>query len=264
MSFDTLFDGIFLVPFLNGLLLAVFVPVLGAYSRLRGELLASLGVTQVAAAGVGLAALLDMSTTAGALLAAAIAAGTKSSIGREGSNDAYAVMLLAGWGAGILLAANTARGDELARALLQGQIYFTGRPHLWGILLVTALAAVLMRWLSPKLLVGCLFPDHNVANDIDRRHDLVFDVLVAATLSLAAIVVGVMGAFALIVLPPWVAFLHARSWRSTVTVSVLVGLVAFGIAFVLAILLDQPFGPVLVVVLLGASLGRLLGAGSQP
>lgn len=259
MSTDVLLDPIFAVPFINGLLLALMLPLVGAYARLRGELLASLGVTQMAAAGVGLGAFLGTNIIVGALLASALAAGVKALAGRQGGNDAYAVMLLAGWGTGLLLAANTTRGDELARALLQGQIYFTTGTHLWAIALVLAVGVAALPWLSPRLLLGCFFPDHYVANGIATpRHDLVFDVLLATTLALSAIVVGVMGAFALVILPPWVAFRIARSWHSTLVLSALVGTAAYVVAFVVAILFDQPFGPVLVSSLLVAALGRFV------
>ena len=259
MNVSTLFDPIFLVPFFNGLLLALLLPIVGAYARLRGELLASLGVTQMAAAGVGLGAFLGANVMLGALLAAGVAASMKAIAGRQGGNDAYAVMLLAGWGAGLLLAANTTRGDELARALLQGQIYFTRGVHLQTIGAVVALAGLVMPWLSPRLLLGCFFPDYYLANGITTpRHDLVFDILLATTLALSAIVVGVMGAFALVILPPWVSFRFAQSWRSTLALAALVGTVSYTAAFGVAILFDQPFGPVLVVLLLVASLGRLL------
>ena len=46
-----LFDDLFLQPFLTGLGLAVLLPLLGCYLRLRDEWLAALTYAQVAAAG---------------------------------------------------------------------------------------------------------------------------------------------------------------------------------------------------------------------
>jgi len=51
VTVDVLFDPLFLAPFLTGRLLAVLLALLGPYSRMRGEWLASLGVAQAAAAG---------------------------------------------------------------------------------------------------------------------------------------------------------------------------------------------------------------------
>lgn len=259
MRFDLLFDPIFLVPFINGVWLALLLPLLGTYARLRGELLASLGVAQVAAAGIGLAAFLGFSVALGPLVAILLAATVKTLAGRHAGNDAYAVMLLAGWSAALLLAANTTRGDELARALLEGQIYFTHLPHFWSLAAIGIVSAAAAPWLSPRVLLGCFFPDHYIANGVPNpRHALVFDALLATALAVGATVVGVMGAFALVVVPPWVAFRFAGGWRSTLVASASIGLGAYVASFALAIVFDQPYGPVLVLMLLVAALGRLV------
>ena len=225
---DVLFDPLFLAPFLNGLLLAVLLALLGPYSRMRGEWLASLGVAQAAAAGLLLGALVDGAATLGALLAAAAAAVAKTLLGRRSGNDGYAVMLLVGWSAALLLAANTARGEDLSRALLEGQLYFTGTPELFTIAAVLAIAAVTLGTLSRSLLLGCLLPDRFVDHRRPAaRYDLTFDVLVAISLALAATVVGVMAAFALVFIPAWVAFRLAGSWRSALTWSLALGTLAY-------------------------------------
>ncbi len=258
MRFDALFEPIFLVPFVNGLWLALLLPLIGAYARLRGELLASLGVAQVAAAGIGLGVFLGISVALGPLMAILVAVTVKTVTGRQAGNDAYVVMLLAGWSMALLLAANTTRGDELARALLEGQIYFTGLVHFWSLAALGMAATAVMPWLSPRILLGCFFPDHFVANGIQSpRHNLVFDGLLATAIAVAATVVGVMGAFALVVVPPWVAFRFAHGWRSTMRASVAIGSAAYVLSFALAIVFDQPYGPVLVVTLLVAAAARL-------
>ena len=58
MSTSEVFDPLFLLPFVNGLLLALLLPLLGAFVRLREEWLASLGLAQVSAAAVVLGAIL--------------------------------------------------------------------------------------------------------------------------------------------------------------------------------------------------------------
>ncbi|MCU0255449.1 MAG: metal ABC transporter permease [Vicinamibacterales bacterium] len=258
MSVGAIFDPLFVVPFVNGLLLALLLPVLGAYARLRDEWLASLGVAQTAAAGVVVGSVFSGGVTLVALAAAALAAATKALLGR-GGNDLYGVMILLGWALALLVAANTAHGDDLARALIQGQLYFTDHPHLHGLLAVGLAVGLLQPWVSSRLLLGRFFPDHFRANGIARpHHDLVFDVLLAVTLALAATTIGVMGAFALVFIPPWVTFRLARGWHRTVTWSVVLGLGAYGVSFAAAIVFDQPYGPVLVVTLLATAFLRLL------
>ena len=257
MTLAAILDPIFLAPFCNGLLLAAVLPVIGAYSRLRGEWLASLGIGQAVAAGVVLGAFFQLPWGAGGLLAASLAALAKTRLGRHSGDDTYAVMLLAGWSLALLLAANTAHGDDLSRALLQGQIYFTNTSDLAGIVLAVLVVIGLLPWVSRRLLLGCFFPEHFAANGIaNPRHELVFDLMAAITLALAASVVGVMGAFALVFVPPWVAFRLARGWRRTVAWSAALGVGAYLLSFALAIALDQPYGPILVATLLAVSAVR--------
>jgi zinc transport system permease protein len=259
VTFRDLFDGMFLLPFLNGLLLAVLLPLVGAHVRLREEWLASLGLAQAAAAGVVLAAFWVGPVALVALAAAVIAAAGKSLLGHKG-NDAYALMLLLGWTAALLLAANSAHGEDLSRALVQGQLYFTDRDHLQGLVAIAVVQVGLLPWLAPRLLLGRFFPDYFAANgQPNPHHDLVFDVLVAVTLALAATAIGVMAAFALVFLPPWVAFRFARGWFRTIALGIGLSLAAYLVAFVLAIRFDQPFGPVLVGALLLVGVARAFG-----
>jgi len=258
VNLTLVFDRLFLLPFLNGLALALLLPLLGCYIRLREEWLAALGLAQVAAAGVVLGGIVLEPVLLVALAAAALAAAAKALVGRTG-NDAYAVMILFGWSAALLAAANSVHGDDLSRALIQGQLYFTGLQHLEGLAGLVLLTAAILPWISRRLLVGRFFPDLFRANGLAKpHHDLVFDLLVAVTLAFAATAIGVFAAFALVFIPPWIAFRFAPGWKKTLIGSVGVAVVCYMIAFAAAIALDQPFGPVLVAVLLVASLGRLL------
>jgi zinc transport system permease protein len=256
MTLADVWDAMFLLPFLNGLLLAVLLPLVGAHVRLRDEWLASLGLAQAAAAGVVLAAFWVGPVALVALAAAALAALAKSLLGHKG-NEAYALMLLVGWTAALLLAANSAHGDDLSRALVQGQLYFTGAAHLQALTAVALIQFGLLPWLAPRLLLARFFPDHFAANgQPNPRHELVFDVLVAVTLALAATAIGVMAAFAVVFLPPWIAFRFARGWFRTIALGIAISVAGYLAAFLLALRFDQPIGPVLVGVLLALGLVR--------
>jgi zinc transport system permease protein len=63
-----------------------------------------------------------------------------------------------------------------------------------------------------------------------------------------------MAAFALVLVPAWIAFRIAIGWGRTLAWSVLIGLLAYLVGFAVALLLDQPFGPTLVTVLLAFAL----------
>jgi zinc transport system permease protein len=121
------------------------------------------------------------------------------------------------------------------------------------LVLVAALIAVISR----RLLLGCLLPDRLIG---DRRpavrYDLGFDLVVAVSLALAATVVGVMAAFAFVFIPARVAFRFAGNWQSVLAWSFLTGIAASVGSFALAVVFDQPHGPVLVAALLIAETGR--------
>lgn len=253
MSIDTLFA----LPFLSGLCFAVLLPLLGCYLRLRGEWLAALAYAHVAAGGALVALALAVPLSLGGLLAALGAALLKRALRhRLAQGTAYALLLLLGWALSILLTANLPMAERLGHALFDGQLYFTGWPHL--LLSASGLAGGLLalRMLSRHLLLAHVFPQLSRARGCGGRHDFVFDLLAAFLLALTTMVLGVMGAFALTFVPAWLAFSHGKHWRGALWQALLLSVCAYILAFGLALWLDQPFGPLLTVslLLLGAAM----------
>lgn len=251
--FELLFDPLFRVPLFVGLVAATVLPLLGCYLRLRNEWLAALGLAHIAAAchlfGMALHAPLLLSGAGGALAAVAL----KQLLKREG-NGGYALMMLGGWAALYLIAANTALGESLSHALSDGQLYFANADQLIALGIGGGITLALMPWWNRRLLRACFFPAHEAANKLPAwRWHLSFDLAVALLLALATGAIGLMGAFALVFLPPWLAFRLAPNWRSGLLIAMLAGVAGYLIAFVLALKFDQPFGPVLVAVLLALS-----------
>jgi len=253
MDTSTLLDPMFRLPFTTGLLLSGVLPLLGALLLLRDEWLAALGLAHLAAAGALLGAAAGLPTVLGGLLAAAGGAIAKGGIGARG-NAVYGFMILGGWSALLLIAANTALGEQLGHALIEGQLYFAGPVELAAAVGLGLAAAVSLPWLMPRLLRARLFPQHEIANRLPaRRWHLGFDLLTAAGMATATASVGLMAAFALVLAPAWIAFRIAPGWRWTLLLSVGLGVGGFVFAFGMALLLDQPFAPVLVAVLLAAA-----------
>ena len=84
------------------------------------------------------------------------------------------------------------------------------------------------------------------------------DLLAASGVAIAATTLGLMGAFALVLVPAWIAFRIAPSWRWTLALSALLGGIGYLLAYLSALALYQPFGPMLVAVLVVlAALTRL-------
>ena len=253
MNIDLLFDPLFAEPFATGLAFAILLPLLGCYLRLRDEWLAALAFAQTAAAGSLLAMLFGLPLAFGGLAAAGLAAALKhlfegATRGTQGA--AYAMLLLLGWGISVLLVANLPLAERMGHALFDGQLYFTERSHLITASIYALMSFFSLRWLSRRLLLAHFFPDFFRARGLsERRAHFAFDLLVAGALALATMSIGVMGAFALIFVPPLMAFGWSNSWQRALRLAVGSSLIAYIIAFALALVLDQPFGPLLGLLL---------------
>ncbi len=248
MSWAVLVDPLFQVPFAAGAAITLALSLLGALLRLRDEWLAALGLAHLAGAS-GLAGLaLGLPAVVGAPLGA-VAGALAKAFGRYRGNAVYALMILIGWSATLLVAANTALGSALGHALVEGQLYFAGKLHLAIALALLGVIALVLPRMAPRLIHARLFPGSATASrGADWRWGSGFDVLVALGMALGTGIFGLMAAFALVFVPPWLAFRQACSWRQCVRITLWVGSSCYLLAFVLALSLDQPFGPVLVVV----------------
>lgn len=255
---ELLFDPMFRVPFFTGLILAPLTAVLGALLRLRAEWLAALAYAQLAAAGGILAAIFHLPLLVGAVVTAVLIAGYKGLLTRIG-NDNYALLILLGWTLTMLAASFSAHGDMVGRALLDGQLYFVAWNHLVAAIVLLLVALPLLNWLVPVILRTLFYPDYYIANGTQSRwHGLCFDLLVVAGIAITATALGVMSTFALVFIPSWIAWRLAAGWRQVLIISAVIALAAYVTAYVLAIVFDQAFGPVLTGVLVMLAVLRLL------
>ncbi|MDZ7752779.1 MAG: metal ABC transporter permease [Gammaproteobacteria bacterium] len=252
MNWAMVADPLFHLPFAAGLVIALVLPLLGVLLRLRDEWLAALGLAHLAGASglVGLA--VGLPVVLGAPLGALVGAALKT-FGRFRGNTVYGVMILVGWATTLLVAANTALGSVMGHALVEGQLYFAGPIHLGSALVFAVVAAAVLPWVMPRLIRARLFPGHETSNRLPAwRWHLAFDMLVALGMAMGTGILGLMGAFALVFVPPWVAFRLAPHWRACLVISAAIAVVAYLVAFAIALAGDQPFGPVLVAVLVAA------------
>lgn len=249
-------DALFLTPFLTGLGAAILLPLLGCYLRLRDEWLAALAYSHVAAAGALMALVVGLPPAMGGLgLAALAGAGKRLAARRLAGGASYALLLLGGWAAGVLLAANQPMAERLGHALFDGQLYFATMEQLLWVVMGGGAALLLLRQLSRQLLLAHTFPDFFRARGLRAWPTQTgFDLLAAGCLAGATMSIGVMGAFALVFIPPWVAFRRAGNWRAGLWLALLVGVSGYTLGFGVALWLDQPFGPVLALALIALGL----------
>jgi zinc transport system permease protein len=194
---------------------------LGNLLRLRDEWLAALGLAYLAGASGLIGLTVGVPVILGAPLGALAGAVIKA-FGRFRGNTIYALMVVAGWGATMLVAANSSVGSVMGHALVEGQLYFSGTIHLAAAVSVAALSAIALPLVSPGLIRARLLPGHHISK---RKTSW----------------------------PPWAAFSIARNWRHCQLISVGIGVVTYVVSFAIALALDQPFGPVLVAVLVATT-----------
>lgn len=249
MSDWLLFDPLFRIPFWVGLCLAGALSLIGALLRMRNEWLAALALSQIAAAGGMLSVLLHWPVLVGACAAAALVMLVRA-LSSAFDNNHYALVILIGWSATLLLGTFIDHGQGIAESLLRGQLYFTHVGHLAGAAILFLGTAAAFPWLSPRLLTARFFPDYHRANRIvSWPFQGLFAVLVIGAAVLGTISLGAFPAFALLFVPSWVGFVWVDGWNRSIWVSVFVGVAVYAVAFVVALLTDMPFGPVLTALL---------------
>lgn len=258
MSLDILLDPLFRTPFFVGLILSAMLPLLGNLLRLRDEWLAALGLAYLAGATglIGLA--FGIPAVLGAPLGALGGAAVKA-FGRYHGNTVYALMVLVGWCTTMLVAANSPLGNVVGDELIEGQLYFAGSIHLAAAATVAAIAGSALVLITHPLIRARLAPRFERANRLPAwRWHLSFDAIVALGLAVGAGTLGLLGAFAMAFIPPLIAFRLAPSWRRCQILSVGVGVATYVVAFACALVLDQPFGPTLVAVLVAVTFIALM------
>ena len=247
---------LFLIPFLTGLGLAIFLPLLGCYLRLRDEWLAALAYAHVAAAGALLALVGGLAPVIGGMAAAGLAGlGKRFFAVRLTGGASYALLFLGGWSVAVLVAANQPLAERLGHAMFDGQLYFADGSQLALVAVAGLIGLLILRLLSQHLLLAHVYPDFFRVRGMKAWPiQSGFDVLAALLLALATMNMGVMGAFALVFIPPWLAFRRARNWRGGLWLAVLIGVLSYLAAFMIALGFDQPFGPILALLLISLGL----------
>jgi zinc transport system permease protein len=238
-------------PALTGALLAILLPLLGLTLRLRHEYWSALAYGQLGAAGALGALALGYPPLLGGFAASLAAAGAKHPLEKRLlTAGLFPLLFVLGWSVCQLLTANLPGVERPGAALFEGQLYFAGVEMLFGAILALAVGGLYLWRKGRDLLLAHLHPAHfHTQGRPVWPVRIGFDLLVAAVLALAVMSLGIMGAFALIFIPPWLACAFSPGWRAALITAPILSLLAYALAFTLALLHDQPFGPVLAAML---------------
>jgi zinc transport system permease protein len=249
-------------PALTGALLAILLPLLGLTLRLRHEYWAALAYGQVGAAGALGALVFGYPPLLGGLAASLAAAIAKHPLEKRLlTTGLFPLLFVLGWSVCQLLTANLPGVERPGAALFEGQLYFAGVEMLVGAALALVVGGIFLWRKGADLLLAHLYPAHFHAQGRPLWPvQIGFDLLVAAVLALAVMSLGVMGAFALIFIPPWLVCAFSPSWRVALIAAPILSFLAYALAFAIALTHDQPFGSMLALVLCVTALCLLVSA----
>jgi zinc/manganese transport system permease protein len=234
MTWSAIDLGILVPAFLAGVLvLATHVP-LGAQVLVKGIVFIDLAIAQIAALGVVVAGLFELTPNGWQVQAAAAAAAlagavllhwTEKKWPRVQEAQIGVVFVLAAT-AGILLLAKNPHGGEHLRDLLAGQILWVGYAQLRIPLVATI--AILAVWFGRG----------------QRQGPLGFYLLFALAVTVSVQLVGVYLVFATLIVPSLGARDHPASRRLALAYGIGVG--GYGAGLVLSAALDLPSGALIV------------------
>ncbi|NJN45151.1 MAG: ABC transporter [Candidatus Competibacteraceae bacterium] len=248
-----------IVPFLAGFLITAVLALAGNGLLLRGSTWQALALSQWAAVGGVLASVLVWPAWPVSLaLGAAVLGLLKRGSDRERMPLG---VFLVGLAAVTLLATNHPRASLAAARWAEGQLYFAASGDLVAIAGV-AVAALAMRAVLKRVWLHAQTHPDVPANQAPGtfQHGCELGWLVA-TIVLGTLTLGVPAALATLLFPAWTAAGFASDLKGLLYWTQVLALSGFVGAWLLALALDQPFAPVLVLVnLLVAVCVRWVGA----
>jgi zinc transport system permease protein len=213
-----------------GLVVGASAPLIGMFLVQRRLALMGDGIGHVAFAGVAAGLLLEVWPVWSALVAAvggALAIEWLRSRGRATGDLALALFFYGGIALGVVLVSRADSSDANIVPYLFGSILTVDAGDLWVVLAVGTAVALAVAIFGRALLASVLDEDAaRVAGIPVDAANALLAVLTAVTIVAAMRVVGVLLVAALMVLPVATSRLLARSFRSTMFLSVGVSLVA--------------------------------------
>lgn len=235
-----------------GLLIgAVSLPVVGVFIIGLDIVAFRFAIMHVALLGIAVGVLTGLDPVACGLVACAFAGGAMAPLARRpaGLPGAMGLLMTFAIAGALLLLSVSGVNATGAFALLWGSILATRAVDL-VVLAVLAVVLHLMYWRWRRELALLLF-DRELAlcsGVAVNRLMTVLLMVVAVSIGAAIQLTGALLVDALTILPALGARNLGRSLRSMVAWAIMLGLVGNGVGFLVALVADQPPGPVLVLV----------------
>jgi zinc transport system permease protein len=238
-------------------LVGTVAPAVGVFVVQRRLSLIGDGIGHVALAGVAIGLITGGSPTWVALVAAVLAGVALELVrarGRTSGDLALAMLFYAGIAAGVVLVSLSPDGSAANLvAYLFGSITTTTSGDLALFAVLAGVVAVTVLVLGRTLYAVSDDEEFARASGLPvLAVNIVLSVLVAATVVLSMRVVGLLLISALMVVPVALAQLVARSFRQTVTLAVLTGLLAALGGTTLSFYADTPSGGTIVLLAVAA------------
>jgi zinc transport system permease protein len=253
-----LFQYEFMIRALVGaLIIGLVAPTLGIYLVQRRLSLIGDGIGHVALTGVGVGLLLHRSPVLTAVIVSAIGAIGIEVLRQRGRNSgdlALALLFYGGIAGGVVLVglSDDSSNANLAQYLF-GSLTTTSAQDLVVIGILGAVVLVAMLALRPALFAVCNDEEYARVSGLPvRTLNLVLAVTTAVTVTIAMRTVGLLLISALMVVPVVAAQQVTRGFRSTMTVAVVIGVVAAAAGVTLSGQVDTAPGATIVILAIGA------------
>jgi zinc transport system permease protein len=261
----SMFESEFMrLAFAIGAIVGLLAPAVGFFLVQRGQSLIGDGIGHVAFAGVALGYLLDISPVATALAASVVGASAiewlRSRHGTAG-DQALALVFYTGIALGVVLVSAAGALDVNLFAFLFGSILTVTPTDLAvvAVLGVAGLAAVAVLY---RALAAVVLDEEGarVGGLPIGALNIAVAVLAALTVALSMRIVGILLIAALMVLPVSAAGRIAWSMRSTMALSMAIGLASVLLGLTASYYADLPPGGTIVLVAATAFLAASAGA----
>jgi manganese/iron transport system permease protein len=222
----------------EALLLGIFGGVLGVYVVLRHLAFISDALTHTVFPGVAVAFLLDASLYLGAFVAGALSAVLLTVLTRNrrvNDDAALAVLLTSFFSVGVVVVSRSESFSADLTALLFGRILSVSTTDIVQTLATMVVVLAVLAVLHKELVLRAFAPESARAmgyrNDV---LDLVLNLLITLFVVAAVKAVGTVLVVALVVTPAATAQIWAKSIRSMMVISVVVGVVAGWLGLVIS------------------------------